>query len=90
MITITEADESLDRYGMGTLEITARTLISEDDLDVVRDALEPGTSAAVIVYEHTWARRVATAAANAGGEVALLVRIPRETVEAAVLAAAND
>src|SRR5262249_10603842 len=71
----------------GSLEVHAQTLISEDDLDVVRDALEPGTSAALIVYEETWAREIGGAVRNAGGEVALHVQVPRETVEAALAAA---
>jgi hypothetical protein len=86
-IRVTDVDENLDDVGLGTLEVNAQALVSEDDLDVVRDALEPGSSAAVIVYEHSWARRVAGAVEDAGGQVALHVRIPRETVEAAIAAA---
>jgi hypothetical protein len=87
-IRVVDVDENLDETGLGTLETAAQALVSEDDLDVVRDALEPGTSAAVIVYEHSWARRVAGAVQAAGGQVALHVQIPRATVEAAVTAAA--
>lgn len=87
---VVHVDENLDETGFGTLEVAAQALVSEYDLDMVRDALEPGTSAAVIVYEHSWARRVAGAVRDAGGQVALHVQIPRETVEAAVAAAAVD
>ena len=38
---------------------------------MVRDWLRPGTSAAVIAYEHTWARRLARAVRDAGGMVML-------------------
>jgi len=37
------------------LEIKAQTLVNEDDMEVIRDSLEPGTSAAIIVYEESWA-----------------------------------
>lgn len=40
-----------------------------------------------IVYEHTSARRLRTALVAAGGELALHVRIPPDTVDAAVAAA---
>lgn len=89
-IRMTDVDENLDAVGFGRLEVRAQALVSEDDLDVVRDALEPGSSAAVIVYEHSWARRVAGAVADAGGQVALHVQIPRETVESAIAAAATN
>jgi len=57
--------------------------------EVIRDSLEPGASAAIIVYEESWARGVASAVRKAGGEVALHVQVPRDAVDAAVAAAAS-
>ncbi|SNS52389.1 hypothetical protein SAMN05421642_103135 [Rhodococcoides kyotonense] len=82
-----DVDEALDDVGLEILSLEAKALISDEDLDVVRDTVEPGTSAAVLVYEQTWARTLANASRNAGGEVALHVQIPRETVEIALAAA---
>lgn len=82
-----EVDEDLDSIGLAALSLEAKALISEEDLEVVRESLEPGTSAVAIVYEQTWARKVAAASRQAGGEVALQVHIPREVVEAAIAAA---
>ena len=53
-------------------------------------ALEPDSSAAVIVFEHTWAARLAETVGRAGGEVGLHVRIPVADVESALAAAADD
>ena len=90
-VRIVELDEDPEDFGFGTLRSQRLTLTSDEDLAVVRDAMEPGTSAAVIVFENTWARRVAAALVHAGGEVALHVRIPRETAESALsVAAGND
>jgi hypothetical protein len=86
-VEVIDVNESLDDVGFGELEVVSQALISEDDLDLVRDALDPGTSAAIVVYEHTWARRVAGAVGDAGGQVALHVQVPRKTVEAAIAAA---
>ena len=86
-IRITDVDENLDDIGFGSLEIKAQTLVNEDDMEVIRDSLEPGASAAIIVYEER-ARGVASAGRKAGGEVALHVQVPREAVENAVAAAA--
>ncbi|WP_072846681.1 DUF6325 family protein [Rhodococcus tukisamuensis] len=83
-ITQIDVDEDLDDIGLAILSIEAKALISDEDLDVVRDSLEPNSSAAIIVYEETWARNVATTVTAAGGEVALHVQIPRDDVLAAI------
>lgn len=85
-----DVSETLDDVGLGLLEIEEQALISEDDLDLARDILDPGQSAAVIVYENSWARKVSGAVADAGGELTLHVRIPRDVVEAALEAAEMD
>lgn len=82
-----EVDEELDNVGLAALSIEAKELISDEDLDVVRESLEPGTSAVALVYEQTWARKLAAASREAGGEVALHLHIPREVVETAIAAA---
>jgi hypothetical protein len=82
-----EVDEELDNVGLAALSIEAKALISDEDLDVVRESLEPGTSAVALVYEQTWARKLAAASRQAGGEVALHLHIPREVVETAIAAA---
>jgi hypothetical protein len=71
LIRITGAREGLDDIGLGALQVSAPKLISQDDLGAVRDWLRPGTSAAVIAYEHSWARRLARAVRDAGGMVML-------------------
>ena len=82
-----DMDGDLEDVGLAALSIEAKEVISDADLDIVRESLEPGTSAAVIVYEETWARKVAASVRDAGGEVALHVQIPRDAVVAAVTAA---
>jgi hypothetical protein len=66
---ITDLDENHHDIGLGSLEIRTQPLIREDDLDVLRDSLKPGTSAAVIAYEHSWVGRLAGAVAHAGGTI---------------------
>ncbi|WP_280232924.1 DUF6325 family protein [Nocardia cyriacigeorgica] len=79
-----EVDEPLTDIGLDGVTVDSRGLVSDDDLDVVRAAMDPGTSAVVIVYEQTWARKLAGTVRGAGGEVALHVQIPRDAVEAAL------
>jgi Family of unknown function (DUF6325) len=89
-LLVVDVGPGLDGYGLGELSVEGAALVSEEDLDVVRDALPRDTSAAIIVFEHTWARRLAASVAAAGGEVGLHVRIPSEDVESAVAAAQHD
>jgi hypothetical protein len=71
LVRITGAREDLDHLGLGAIGVSTPKLISEDDLGAVRDWLRPGASAAVIAYEHSWARRLARAVRDAGGMVML-------------------
>lgn len=82
-----EVDESLIDIGLDGLTVDSHGLVSDEDLDVVRAALEPGTCAVVIAYEETWARKLAGTVRGAGGEVALHVQIPRDAVMSALSAA---
>ena len=85
---VVDIDEDLDPTGLSPLRVDGRALLNDEDMDLIREAVPPGTSAAVIVYEESWARRVAGAVRDAGGQVELHLQLPRDTVEAAVAAAA--
>jgi hypothetical protein len=73
-VRIADAGEDLGDTGLGPVgvpRVSAPTFIGEDDLRMVRDWLRPGTSAAVIAYEHSWARRLAQAVRDVGGVLML-------------------
>lgn len=59
-------------------------LIGDDDLDDAGSVLEPGTTAAVLVYENTWARPFVTAARAVGAEVIASARIPADVLNEAL------
>jgi Family of unknown function (DUF6325) len=58
-------------------------LFNEDDLMDAADGLPPNSSAAVLVWENVWARKVAQAMRDAGGELVVFERLPHEVVQAA-------
>ncbi len=62
-------------------------LISDDDVSEAAGALEPGTSAALLIYENTWAAPFASAVRRGGGQLVASGRIPVEDVLAALDAA---
>ena len=59
-------------------------LVSETDVDVVAADLPNETSAAVIVWEDTWAERFADAVRGSAGQVLAHERIASDVVEAAL------
>lgn len=69
LVRTADVHENLDDIGFGSLVITAQPVITQDDLDTVRASLEPGKSAAIVAFEHSWALRLAVAAEGAGGAV---------------------
>jgi hypothetical protein len=62
-------------------------LLSDEDTDEAAGALEPGTSAALLVYENTWAAPFASALRSSGAQLVASGRIPIEDVVAALDAA---
>jgi hypothetical protein len=82
--------EALELTDMGdAAELTifegaATGLLDEEDHAEAGAALEPGTSAALLVYENTWAAPFATAVRRSGGQLVASGRIPIEDVLAAL------
>jgi hypothetical protein len=62
-------------------------LLSGDDISAAGEALEPGTSAALLLYENRWAAPFAAALRRSGAELVASGRIPFEDVTAALDAA---
>jgi hypothetical protein len=62
-------------------------LLSEEDIDEAGGVMETGTSAALLVFENTWAAPFATAVRRSGGLLAASGRIPVQAVLAALDAA---
>ena len=77
-VQVTDARDSFAGLGQGAAG--GPSLISEDDLAVVRESIKPGTSAAVLVYEYSWPRRLAGTVGRAGGTVVLHAQVPRDAV----------
>jgi hypothetical protein len=62
-------------------------LLSEEDVEEAGNALEPGTSAALLVFENSWAAPFAAAVRRSGGQLVASGRIPVQDVLAALDAA---
>ncbi len=59
-------------------------LLAEEDIEQIGASLEPGSAAAVLVWENTWAAPFASAVRKSGGELLGSGRIPTQALIAAV------
>jgi uncharacterized membrane protein len=79
---LTELDPEV-REGLENMGIEVQGLFNEDDLMAAAEELESNSSAALLVWEDVWAKQVAEAMRNAGGELLDFGRLPHEAVQAA-------
>jgi hypothetical protein len=59
-------------------------LLSAADVDAVAAALDPGSSAALLVWENTWAAPFGAAVRHSGGQLVAGGRIPTQAILAAL------
>jgi Family of unknown function (DUF6325) len=69
---------------MKVFEGAASGLLSDADIAEAGAVLEPGTSAAVVVYENRWAAPLAAAVRRSGGQLVASGRIPVQALLAAL------
>ncbi len=56
-------------------------LLTDEDIEAAGEELAPDSSAALLMFENTWAGRLATAIREANGEVVAYERIPRDALD---------
>jgi hypothetical protein len=61
-------------------------LFSDQDLAAAGEQLPPNSAAALVLWENSWATRLAAEVASAGGQMLMHDRIPADTVRAALAA----
>ncbi|MEU6706712.1 DUF6325 family protein [Streptomyces wuyuanensis] len=81
--------ELTDLDGDGTLDLTvfegvSSGLLGQDDVEEAAAAVGPGNSAAVLVYENTWAAPLARAMRRSGAQLVAGGRIPVQALLAAL------
>jgi hypothetical protein len=90
-----EPDGSLEAFELSDLEEAEigelrsyesqlAMLLSEEDVTAVAAAIEPGSSAAVLVWENSWAAPFASAVRRSGGQLVTSGRIPIQALLAAI------
>jgi hypothetical protein len=77
----------LDDTDVGELrnfEAAVAMLLSEDDVMRLSETMDPGSTAAVLVWENKWAAPFASAMRRAGGQLVSSGRIPIQAIVAAL------
>ena len=69
---------------LGALEAELGMLLAAADVEKVGEVVEPGSIAAVLVYENRWAGPFASAVRRSGGQLVANGRIPSQALLAAV------
>src|SRR5215217_365801 len=90
-----DADGSLEAFELSDLDVgeigefqdyesELAMLLSEEDVTSLAAAVEPGSSAAVLAWENTWAAPFASAVRRSGGQLVASGRIPIQALLAAI------
>ncbi len=84
-----EAAELSDIAELGELqeiETELAELLAADDVDHLAAAMEPGSTAGVLIWENLWAAPFASAARRSGGQLIANGRIPIQAIFASIQA----
>ncbi|HEY9252408.1 MAG TPA: DUF6325 family protein [Nocardioides sp.] len=80
---ISDLDEG-EIGGIRDYETEMANLLSQEDVESVSAAVEPGSTAALLVWENTWAAPFGSAVRHAGGQLVASGRIPVQAILAAI------
>jgi len=87
-LEISDLGEAVGEFA--AFEGASSGLLSEEDFGEAGEALEAGTSAALLVFENLWAAPFASAVRRSGGQLVASGRIPIQAVLAALEAAETE
>jgi hypothetical protein len=73
-----------DLSGLRELETGLALLLAEEDVEAIGAALDPGSVAAVLVWENVWAAPFGSAVRRSGGQLVASGRIPIQALAAAI------
>jgi len=66
---------------LSQLQATVSQMLTSDDIEAVGEQLANNSTAAIMLYENTWAARIKQAIIEAKGRVVMQARVPHEIVQ---------
>ena len=79
-----EVDDLDEIDELRALETHVAEILAADDVAHLAEAMEPGSTAGVLVWENSWAAPFASAARRSGGQLIATGRIPIQAILASV------
>ncbi len=83
-IDATELSDIEELGNLQALEAELAELLAEEDVDQLAAAMEPGSTAGVLIWENLWAAPFASAARRSGGQLIATGRIPIQAIIASI------
>ena len=83
-VEVVEYDAVEELAAFAGLDAEVGGILTDEDVAYAAQALEPNSSAALLIWEDTWATPFAVAVRNANGVILEGARIPREIIEEAI------
>jgi Family of unknown function (DUF6325) len=74
-------------FDLSVFEGASSGLLDQSDFDEARDAITPGSSAGILIFENCWAAGFVQGLRNGGAELVAAGYIPHDALEAALDAA---
>ena len=93
LILVKDADGSIEAMELSdvaelgelaALEAELAELLAEEDIEHLAAAMDPGSTAGVIIWENLWAAPFASAARRSGGQLIATGRIPIQAIIASI------
>jgi Family of unknown function (DUF6325) len=79
-----EIDDLDEVDELTAIESQLAELLAEDDVEHLAAAMDPGSTAGVLIWENTWAAPFASAARRSGGQLIANGRIPIQAILASL------
>ncbi len=83
-VEATELSDVAELGELETIEAALADLLAADDVDHLAAAMEPGSTAGVLIWENLWAAPFAAAARRSGGQLIADGRIPLQAIIASI------
>jgi Family of unknown function (DUF6325) len=80
-VEIDELDPGSEVAALSDLIVGANGLVSNEDVAELTASLEPNSSAAILVFEHTWVKPLRDAVFASGGIMLESLRVPGAVVD---------
>jgi hypothetical protein len=83
-VEATELSDVGELGDLAAIEAELAELLAADDVDHLAAAMEPGSTAGVLIWENLWAAPFASAARRSGGQLIADGRIPLQAIIASI------